>query len=47
MTDSLPIALSAPFGPAQQTALVNLVRRAARTEILPRFRTTGQAGATA
>jgi len=47
MTDSLPIALSAPLSPAQQTALVNLVRRAARTEILPRFRSVGRAEATA
>jgi len=47
MTDSLPIALSAPLSPAQQSALVNLVRRAARTEILPRFRTAGRAGAMA
>jgi len=47
MSDSLPIALSAPLSPAQQTALVNLVRRAARTEILPRFRSTAGAEATA
>ncbi|RXV66158.1 inositol monophosphatase [Roseovarius sp. A46] len=47
MTDSLPIALSAPLSPAQQTALVNLVRRAARTEILPRFRSITRAEATA
>ncbi|MGR3518884.1 MAG: inositol monophosphatase family protein [Roseovarius sp.] len=47
MTDSLPIALSAPLSPAQQTALVNLVRRAARTEILPRFRSITRADATA
>lgn len=39
MTDSLPIPLSAPFTPAQQTMLINLVRRAARSEIMPRFRT--------
>lgn len=37
MTDSLPIPLSPPLTPAQQTTLVNLVRRAAKTEILPRF----------
>ena len=35
---SLPIALTGPMTPAQQTMLINLVRRAARTEILPRFR---------
>ncbi len=45
MTDSLPIALSAPLSPAQQCALVNLVRRAARTEVLPRFRTVSRAEA--
>lgn len=38
MTDSLPIPLTPPLTPAQQTTLVNLVRRAARAEILPRFR---------
>lgn len=38
MTDSLPIPLSPPLTPAQQTMLVNLVRRAALAEILPRFR---------
>ncbi|MFB9149738.1 inositol monophosphatase family protein [Roseovarius ramblicola] len=47
MTDSLPIALSAPLSPAQQTALVNLVRRAARTEILPRFRASTRIAAMA
>ena len=47
MTDSLPIALSAPLSPAQQTALINLVRRAARTEVLPRFRSVSRAEATA
>ena len=47
MTDSLPIALSAPLSQAQQTALVNLVRRAARTEILPRFHAAGRIEATA
>ena len=47
MTDSLPIALSAPLSPAQQSALVNLVRRAARTEILPRFHAAARIEATA
>lgn len=47
MIDSLPIALSAPLSPAQQSALVNLVRRAARTEILPRFRLITRAEAEA
>lgn len=38
MTDSLPIALSPALSHAQKSMLINLVRRAARTEILPRFR---------
>lgn len=42
MTDSLPIPLSSPMTPAQQTALINLVRRAARAEIMPRFRNLAQ-----
>ncbi|MDT8328046.1 MAG: inositol monophosphatase [Roseovarius sp.] len=42
MTDSLPIPLSSPMTPAQQTALVNMVRRAARAEIMPRFRNLAQ-----
>lgn len=37
MTDHLPMPVT-PLTRAQQTSLVNLVRRAARTEILPRFR---------
>jgi len=45
MTDSLPIALSAPLGPAQQNALINLVRRAARTEVMPRFDATARIAA--
>jgi fructose-1,6-bisphosphatase/inositol monophosphatase family enzyme len=45
MTDSLPIPLSPPLSPAQQVALVNLVRRAARAEILPRFRSITRADA--
>lgn len=39
MTENLPMAITAPLSRAQKTALLNLVRRAARTEILPRFRT--------
>ncbi len=39
MSDSLPIPLTSPLTPAQQTTLINLVRRAAKAEILPRFRT--------
>ena len=38
MTDHLPMTIPAAITPAQRTSLVNLVRRAARTEILPRFR---------
>lgn len=37
MTDTLPMPVTA-LTRAQQTSLVNLVRRAAKTEILPRFR---------
>lgn len=38
MTDHLPMPIPAPLTLAQTTALANLVRRAARAEILPRFR---------
>lgn len=38
MTENLPIPLTAPLTPAQQTTLINLVRRTAKAEILPRFR---------
>lgn len=41
MSDSLPIPLTSPLTHAQQTTLVNLVRRAAKAEILPRFRSLG------
>ncbi|WP_135501302.1 inositol monophosphatase family protein [Roseovarius aestuariivivens] len=41
MSDSLPIPLSSPLSLAQTTAILNLVRRAARAEILPRFRNLG------
>lgn len=37
MTQTLPLPVT-PLTAAQQTSLVNLVRRAAKTEILPRFR---------
>ncbi len=37
MTDTLPMTVTT-LTRAQQTSLVNLVRRAAKTEILPRFR---------
>lgn len=41
MSDSLPMPVTAPLSPAQRTQLFNLVRRAARTEIMPRFRKLG------
>lgn len=43
MTESLPIPLTAPISRAQRTQVLNLVRRAARAEILPRFRSLGDA----
>jgi fructose-1,6-bisphosphatase/inositol monophosphatase family enzyme len=38
MTDHLPMPVTAPLSNAQKTQLLNLVRRAARAEIMPRFR---------
>lgn len=38
MTDQLPMPVTAPLSPAQKTQLINLIRRAARAEIMPRFR---------
>ncbi len=38
MSPSLPIPVSSPLSRAQKAALINLVRRAARAEIMPRFR---------
>lgn len=38
MTETLPMAVTAPFSRAQRATLFNLVRRAARAEIMPRFR---------
>ncbi|MEP5732150.1 MAG: inositol monophosphatase [Sulfitobacter sp.] len=38
MPETLPATLSAPVSPAQQHHIVNILRRAARAEILPRFR---------
>ncbi|MGK7651904.1 inositol monophosphatase family protein [Roseovarius sp. B08] len=38
MTETLPIPVSSPLTNAQKAALVNLVRRAAKAEIMPRFR---------
>lgn len=47
MTDSLPIPLTSPLSNAQTTSIVNLVRRAAKTEILPRFRNLSSEAVTA
>ncbi len=47
MTDSLPIPITSPLTPAQQASLINLVRRAARAEIMPRFRNLGHADVSA
>lgn len=41
MTDSLPMPITAPLTNAQRTQIINLLRRAARTEIIPRFRMLG------
>ncbi len=38
MTDQLPMPVTAPLSTAQKTQLLNLVRRAAKAEIMPRFR---------
>lgn len=38
MTDHLPLPVTAPFSRAQRAMVLNLLRRAARTEIMPRFR---------
>lgn len=38
MTETLPMPITAPLSNAQRTQLMNLVRRAARAEIMPRFR---------
>lgn len=44
MSPDLPAVVTGPLSAAQQTSLINIIRRAARTEILPRFRrlTTSQ-----
>ncbi|WP_292289628.1 inositol monophosphatase [Marivita sp.] len=39
MPDSLPMTIPAPLSPAQRSQIINLIRRTARAEILPRFRT--------
>ena len=38
MSETLPATLPTPVSPAQQQHIVNIVRRAARAEIVPRFR---------
>ena len=38
MKDTLPMPVTAPLSAAQKTQILNLVRRAARAEIMPRFR---------
>ncbi len=43
MSDNLPMTVPAPISPAQASQIVNLVRRTARAEILPRFRTLSHA----
>jgi fructose-1,6-bisphosphatase/inositol monophosphatase family enzyme len=37
MTSQLPLPITAPFSKAQRAAVFNLIARAARAEILPRF----------
>lgn len=43
MTSALPQVITPALTPAQQTQVVNLIRRAARAEILPRFRNLSSA----
>lgn len=47
MTAHLPLPITAPFTRAQRAMIMNLVRRAAQAEIMPRFRRldAGQIGA--
>lgn len=42
MKDTLPMPVTAPLSSAQKAQIRNLIRRAARAEILPRFRTLDQ-----
>lgn len=44
MSDTLPIPLTSPLSHAQQVTLINLMRRTARAEILPRFRDPASQG---
>ena len=41
MTDNLPATLSPVLSAAQQANVINIVRRASRAEIMPRFRNLG------
>ena len=41
MSETLPATVTAPLSNAQKTQILNLVRRAAKAEILPRFRNLG------
>lgn len=43
MTSLLPTPVRSPLGRTQLTTLIDLVRQAAKTEIMPRFRTLGHA----
>lgn len=43
MSDQLPMPVTAPLTRAQKTTIRNLIRRAARAEILPRFRNLDRA----
>lgn len=47
MTDKLPATLSPALSPAQQNQVINIVRRAAKAEILPRFRGLASSDVTA
>ncbi|MCL3881139.1 inositol monophosphatase [Marivita sp. GX14005] len=42
-SETLPIAIPSPLTTAQRSQIINLVRRAARAEILPRFRSLDRA----
>ncbi|SLN21170.1 Inositol-1-monophosphatase [Roseovarius albus] len=41
MPNSLPVALTTPLTKAQEAAVINLIRRTARTEIIPLFQNHG------
>lgn len=46
MSETLPIPVSSPLTRAQKAALINLVRRTAKAEIMPRFRNLAAADIT-